>query len=432
MSQSSSSSENSSYAEIVKTVKTVKTVKIEKFSPVKANNSRILISSTPAFKRKRCQIESFSPIVSPTQVEAVKEEVIAAQRLRLTVRRRKNISLNKCRRHVSAISGPKFSTKSIQTEQEENSLIAKYIDEVAKLKFAQSQTAALLQLEKEKCSSLRSTVSNVLERAEIAIDDSSSQNLVLNESIAATKNSDLSNPAGVEAYHEEIKRAIKTKHNIHNGLLGSLKSIKKDCYSSFTELKRQTKCSGKFDSKSNVNKSSSKRVSVHDNNLKDCGILSKRASVSEIVPLNPNVMFLRAPNNKSVKFRVPLEEFLAQNQSEPTNILINVSHEKIEIDIPQSVSPHKIRISQGVSNYNKIPEDLNLSLLNISQDSSSANRLKDEWDRFASTKHTIDDDDVGSLLDYDSSSPAEVVVKREFTKADIVRFTDTDDQTDSE
>ena len=135
-------------------------------------------------------------------------------------------------------------------------------------------------------------------------------------------------------------------------------------------------------------------------------------------------MFLRAPNNKSVKFRVPLEEFLAQGQTESTNILINVSHEKIEIDIPKSVSPHKIRISQGVPINSKIPDNLNLSLLNISQNSTSFNELENDWYRFSSTKHAIDDDDVGSLLDYDSSSTAEVKVKKEVIDSDVVTESD--------
>lgn len=451
MSQSSSCS-NSSYAEILKTVTTVKTVKsvrVEKFSPVKASTRRAIISSTPSFKRKRCQIESFSPIISPDQVENAKNDAIAAQSLRFTVRRRKNISVNKSRRHVSSKSGPECSSIPTQTETEDNLLIEKYIVEVAELKAFQVKTAVLLQLEKERCFKLRATVSNVLERAEIAVDDAESQNLHLNDSILATKNPDFSSPAGVSNYHAEINRAVKIKSRIHNGLLSSLNSIKKECFSSFSEPKHQINSSSQIQSSSTAN--STKKVTILNNNLSDYGILNKRGRSSDFVPRNPNVMFLRAPNNKSVKFRVPLEEFLSQGQTESTNILINVSHEKIEIEIPKSVSPHKIRISQGAPSSVKIPDNLNLSLLNISQNSTRLNEPRDEWDRFASTKHAIDDDDVGSLLNYSSSSSTEVRVKKEstkvkvkkeftddnfvrkvFTKAEVVRFTDTDDQTDSE
>ena len=417
---SHSSSSSSSFAEIVRTVKTVRTVRVEKFSPVKASHRRVLISSTPAFKRKRCQIESFSPVPSPDHVQEAKDTVIAAQNLRFTIRRRKNDSVNKCRRLISSKPVSNFSSTSTQTDEEDNLLIDKYIEEVARLRAAQSQTAISLQLEKEKSSALRKTVLNVLERAEIAVDDCESQNIVLNETVAATQNPDLSSPAGLKVYHDEISRAVRIKSRIYNGLLSTLKSIKKECYSNITDLKRRSKLADKNSSVSRVNNSSSKKVTVYSNKLSDMSILTKKVTSSQLVPLNPNVTFLRAPNNKSVKFRVPLEEFLAQGQTESTNLLINVSHEKIEIEIPRTVSPNKVQISQGGAIKYKIPEDLNLSQLNISQNSTSFDELHNEWDRFAYPKHAISDDDAGSLLNYDSSPTAdEIKIKKEATESDV-------------
>ena len=410
MSQSSSSSLNSSYAEILRTVKVVKTVTVERFSPVKAHQRRNQISSTPAYKRKRCQIESFSPVISPIQVQTTKDKVIEDQSLRFTVRKRKNNSIVRCRRHVSSKAGPVSISSSMQTENKENELIDSYIKEVSELRTAKAKTAILLQIEKEKGIVLRTTICDIHERAEIAISDCVSQNIFLNESIRATKNADLTNPIGVSEYHAEINRAVQTKSRIHNGLLSALKSIKKDCISTILQPKS---------SNSSQSSSSTKSVTIFSNKLSDFGILAQNRSSLNQVPLNSAVKFLRAPNNKSVKFRVPLEEFLAQGQTKSSNILINVSHEKIEIEIPKSVSPEKVRITQEASLKQNRPDDLNLSLLNISQNNSSSNELQDEWSRFASSKHAIDDDDVGSLLDYDSSPSAEVNIKEEYMESDV-------------
>ena len=370
-----------------------------------------MISSTPAFKRKRSEIESFSPVISPVQVQTMNEKVIEAQNLRFTVRKRKTNSVNRCRRHVSLKVGSSGTSSSMQTEETENELINMYIVEVSQLRAEKAKMAILLQIEKEKGIVLRTTVCNILERAEIAVDDSEAQTVRLNESVALTKNADLTDPDCLSAYHAVVSRAVKTKSRIHNGLLSALKSIKKECNSIIS--------SPKITNSVTNNNSSSKKVKIYSNKLSNCSILSQRLSSSDQVPLNPSVQFLRAPNNKSVKFRVPLEEFLAQGQTDSTNILINVSHEKIEIEIPRSVSPKKVQITQQAPTDYKVPDNLNLSLLNISQNDSNDNVLRDEWDHFASTKHAIDDDDVGSLLDYDSSPAAEVKVKKEFMESEV-------------
>ena len=256
----SNSSANSSFAEIVKqtvtTIKTVvKTVKVEKYSPVKACNVRSMITSTPAYKRKRQEFESFSPIRcteqvvrvnSPERVQNVCDDVINKQSVRFTVRKRKTNSVNRSRRNFSSKSSPKLTSTASQTKDEEDSiLIQEAMDEVKKYHQARSQMAILLATEQEKCLVLRSAVIKILERSEISIDNHGINSINLNESIIASKRPNLSTSDGLKAYHDEINRAVRIKTKIHNGLLSSLKSIKSDCDSTFVELKRRHKVATK-------------------------------------------------------------------------------------------------------------------------------------------------------------------------------------------
>ena len=420
---SSISSTNSSFAEVVSrvvtTIKSVRTVKVEKFSPVKAGNVRSMISSTPAFKRKRAVIESFSPVSvpDPVQVQKVKDETINQQNLRFTVRRRKNNAIKKHRRFAASKNCPS-QTSSTQTEEEENNLISKYIEEVNQMRDYQHDTSFLLQLEKEKCSTLRSALLTVLERSEISIDDVASKNLHLKESIVGTRNPDLSNAAAVKVYHDQITYAAKVKSSIHDGLLSSLKSIKKECNVTFADLKRQAKYASRkkhpWSAKTNSCRTISQSSSDSSKSLSKAsqnGILTRNIISSKRIPFNPDAKFLQVP--KSVQFRVPLNDFLAQSQSESPHLSIKVSQEKIEVEIPQNFSPEKVTIKrEAVSVEYDVPKDINLSPLDISQNSSAAAELQEDWSNFASTSHSVSgriiDDDVGSLLNYESSSDVPV------------------------
>ena len=410
---SQSSSNNSSFAEVVrsvsvKTVKIVRVCKVERFSPNKANVIRSTISSTPAFKRKRAELSSFSPILSPDRIQKVKNDVIDSQSLRFTVRKRRTNTLTKQRRIAASNKSIKLVSSSVQTDNEENALIEKYIEEVRALNENKRQIAFCLQVEKEKNSVLRSTLGSILERSEIAIDDTFIQSFNLERSISATKNPDLSTDVKVSEYHAEINRAVKIKSQIHNGLMGTMKSIKKDCKGAFEDvIQRHKEASKAFPSQS----SSKRNISSSSKN----SILTKSLKVSKRVPFNPDVKFLQAP--KSVQFRIPLDEFLAVSQDESPNLSVNISSDKIEVEIPKLNSPVNVivkreQVTTKISEPFEVPENVNLSLLEISQEN--------DWENFASTSHRVmhrvNDDDAGSLLDYDSSpssSSQPVLIKQE-------------------
>ena len=396
---SSNSSANSSFADVVrhsvetvKTVKTVKIVKVEKFSPVKANRVRSVITSTPTFKRKRAEIESFSPVLDKNQVQRVKEETVDKQNLKFTVRRRKLNSVNKHRRFLSAKKVPISSSTSTQTE--EDSLIQIYIEKAKDEYFAKFTAALSLQIEKEKGFALRTALVSILERAEIALDHAEACTFNLNESMAATKNPDLLNPAGLKSYHDQVSRAVKTKSSIHNGLLSSLKSIKKECNSVFVDLKNRTKEANQRKHPWSAATGSMRPLSQSSSSVSSQNCFTNSILTSKRVPFDPNVKF-SAPS-KSVQFRVPLNEFLSQSEHSP-NVSVNISSDKIEIEIPQVSQPSKVLVKREFQPCGSFDQtkDVDLSLLNISQENTD-----DEWCRFASTKHKIEDGDVGSLLNY--------------------------------
>ena len=159
---SNNSSNKSSFADIVKTVTTIKTVKIfkvEKFSPVKASVTRSKIMSTPAYKRKRQEIESFSPIKDNVEMVQESKEVAMDKfrSLNFSIRRRQRNIVNRSRQLVSCkVSSPEMVSICTQTDEEaENQLIQQYIDEVKEEYFQRLQTGIALQVEKEKTVVLR-------------------------------------------------------------------------------------------------------------------------------------------------------------------------------------------------------------------------------------------------------------------------------------
>ena len=446
----SNSSANSSFAEIVKqtvtTVKTVvRTVKVEKYSPVKASNVRSMITSTPAYKRKRQELDSVSPIKctervirvnSPDRVKGVCDKVMEKQSLRFTVRKRKTNSVNKSRRLVSSKVGSKVTSTATQTkaqEEEDNVLIQKAMDEVSQYHQARSQMAILLAIEQEKCLVLRSALVNILERSEISIGNHEVNSINLNESIIASKKPNLSTTDGLKAYHEEINRAVRIKSKIHCGILSALKSIKLQCDSTFVELKQRHKLATKKKHPWSAKTGSCRTISQSSSNNSEPaqsqnGILSRNISSKRIL-FNSSAKLLRAP--LSVNFSVPLEQSLNPNDDEVPDFSTSISDTKIEIDIPEKPKPViLVPISRvdpsGIWNVS-IPENIDLSLLNISQSSSvnissealqpEIDHLQRDWNNFAAS-HRVDDDDVGSLLDFDSSpgpstSNSQIRVKQE-------------------
>ena len=438
---SSNSSANSSFAEIVKhsittTIKTVKVVKVEKFSPVKAVTVRANIMATPAYKRKRRELESFSPIKSAEEL-AQESNIEAADKvygINFSVRRRKRNIVNKSRQINSCNSVIKTDSASTQTKNEaEEELIQKYIDEVNEEFHKRQLTSFALQVEKEKALALRSTLINVVARCEIASEDFESRSYNLNRSISAANKPDFSSSEAIESYHKEITRGIKIKKDIHKGLLASLKSIEKECNNAFKDLKRRDKeanrkvhpwCPKTNSCRPMTQSSSSSSQASSQNSILSKNMITRS---SARVPFNPDIKFLKVPVYKSVQFRVPLNEFLFNDQSEPQSSN-ELSNENIEIEIPvlpnQNVESQAPKVDVPALNVT-IPKDVDLSLLNISTSSSRTNisevdQLQADWNRFAAS-HKINEDDVGSLLDYDSSTPASPVfhnIKREAISSD--------------
>ena len=431
----SDSSSNSSFADIVKqsaqTVKVVKTVikvtKVEKYSPVKASQVRSMICSTPTFKRKRQEIESISPVECPEdRTQRVINEVLSQQQLRFTVRKRKTNAVNKSRRKNAALKlAPAVSSISTQTsEEEENALIQKYIDEVDQLHQSRREMSYLFQLEKEKSSVLRSALLSVLDRSKISIEDFEARTFNLTRTVVASKNPDLLSESGLKAYHDQITHGISIKSKMNKGLLSSLKSIRKECETTFVDLKQRHKDATKKKHPWSCKTNSHKTISQSSSDRSQCSILHNKNVVSKRVPFNQDVKYLRPP--RTVNFKVPLEQYLNQSDQNVSNLSIEISNENIEIEIPATSEPVNVSIKceTEISNNVSVPEDINLSLLNISQSSttieeyqSGIDQLQQEWNDFASSSK-INEDDVGSLLDYNSSSPEPAQVKQEAADLD--------------
>ena len=418
----SNSDSSDSYAEVTKRIVVVKSfskvrsvkVKVPKFSPIKANQSRALISSNPSFKRKRIEFSSISPIKTESEVQKVKDDVMDSQYLKYSVRKRKNMSLNKSRRAVSSKIGQKRNSASTQTEAEENELIAKYIYEVEKQNDQRADLSLKLQLEKEKTAVLRNAMVTILDRAEISIENVKNLSENINQAFKSSKNPDLSTPAAVAAYHAEISRGIHAKKQTHTQLLSSMKSITLECHAVFTDLKRRHKCATKkkhpWSSKTNSCRTISQSSSNHS---------LEKARIDGTL-----VKYLRAP--KSVQFKVPLNEYLS-NDPPQTSASLNKSEVKIEIEIPGIIFPKIVTPVQNSqkareqnANIEKFrnlnSENIDFSLLNISQSSTSStsksisqsNIIDQEWNNFAASNHQIvEDDDVNELLDYSSDDNVE-------------------------
>ena len=430
----SESSSSSSFADVVKqsaqTVRVVKTVikvtKVEKYSPVKASRVRSIICSTPTFKRKRQEIESFSPVECPEdRSQRVINEVLSQQQLRYTVRKRKTNTVNICRRKNAASKlAPAVSSISTQTLEEENALIQKYIDEVDQLQQSRREMSYLFQLEKEKSSVLRSAVLSVLDRAEISIEDFEARTFNLTQTLVASENPDLMSESGLKNYHDQITRGINIKTKIHKGLLSSLKSIRRDCEATFVDLKQRHKDATKKKHPWSAKTNSCKTISQSSSDRSQCSILNNKSVVSKRVPFNPDAKFLRPP--RSVNFKIPLEQYLNQSDQKVSDLSIEISNENIEIEIPATSEPVKVVIKSEVDTTKNvsIPENMNLSLLNISQSSTSLeeyksgiDQLEQEWNDFACSSK-INEDDVGSLYDYDSPSPEPAQIKQEAADLD--------------
>lgn len=439
----SDSSSNSSYADVAKqvTVKRVttkvKTVEYGLFTPAMIREYRSEISSTPSSKRKRQDLDSFSPIKTDAEIEKVCNDVVEQQSLKVNVHRRSKSILGKSRRAVSSKIGSSCNSASTQTtETEENALIQKYIDEVKDEQFARRQVGIKLQLEKENSSVLRSGLVTVLERAEITIDSVKVLSAKLDQFINSSNKPDLSTAESVKSYHENIKDGLLFKKQIHTELVSTLNSIKIKCHSIFADIKRSNKLANKKKHPWSCKTNSCRTISQSSSNSSSSskkGILSSNIFSSKRIPFNSDLNFLRAP--RSVQFKVPLDEYLENRSSQMTsNLMIQAleqiihPNDKIEIDIPgvqdNVTTVQSTRNSQSqtdnIEKFRKISSDkIDFNLLNISQSSNSSSSsipkpisqqtdIDIEWSRFAaSSSNIVEGDDVKSLLDYSSASNVE-------------------------
>ena len=265
----------------------------------------------------------------------------------------------------------------------------------------------MLQQEKEKSSVLSKTLKNVLIRVESTLDNVNIRDSTLKIIHDQSIKPDLSSSSAVKSYHKNIIRGVSVRNDNHNELLASFKRIQLDCESTFTEIENrvlfedscQPISQTKYENSTSVNKN---------------GILSRNIHSSR-VPFYEDVKYLKAP--KSVKFSIPLNDYLSHESLSPINAPINTSDDKIEIDIPgpsriensfpKTKEPESFeQIQRNIEKFRNTPVDkLDWSLLDVSSNStiiennkatakleanskglvSEIDQLTREWEEFASS-----------------------------------------------
>ena len=410
----SSSSTSSTFADIVKSDKN------EASSPIRSTQVRANVNAaTPSVKRKRPDVESISPISSDSEVQRKCDEVSANQYHKYSVRKRKSNTVKINRRTRAAATVPNTADGSTQTEEE--LLIQKYINEVEHQRDLYYDLSFKFQVEKEKSSVLTKSLNRIQIRAVLALENVKNNDGTLKSIQKDSIKPDLGSSSAIKSYHDSITHGVKIRSQNLFELTSSVQNINLECTSTFADIKVRNKEANKktmpWCPKTNACKTISQSSSENSTSLNKGGVQSQEFRLSKRVPFNPEVKFLKAP--KSVKFSVPLEEFLSQVTYSPDSKLQCASPDKIEITIPDSnqvLNSSQSRsnapdtweqIHANIEKFRKMPVDeLDWSLLDVSSNStiiqnnfetqqlkkksaalvSEIDQLEKEWNDFAASR----------------------------------------------
>ena len=411
-------------------------------------------------KRKaRTELISDSPQHSSSPSDVSDDSDAAYERahpIKWSIRRRKAKLLLKSKsKRLSAPSTVSISKSVACQTLSKDMLVQKLVDRNSELSdqvksefISKHETALKLQQEKEMNDVLVSTLNEVFDLTDDCIRKNKLRSQVLEGTHEAAMKFVLKSPTDTEHFHNKITRDLKTKVLIANSNAKVLTRVHNECKNTasilklrkkeFTQIKEPWDCkTGRCKVISQPSDTSSKKSSFK---LGFNSILTSNILSSTRIPVSPEDKTLR--HSKSVHFSNPIRT--VQNISPMSNIKVS---DNIEIEIPSDApfptvtitsTPPNTQVSQKIrENINKFREikmeDVDLNLLEVSQNSSTASQcdlivnnilqnkkesaaciarskalvaeidvLNKQWEEFAGTK-----DEDFELFDYSSDNEAQ-------------------------